>query len=101
MPAIPQSVQTEILSRQIIRDEEARNILGKEPTKLWLVAPCVIPALLQVFFGRQVEQYLGVPAMATFFLVLPLAAIVFLMGEVALLRRQVKALHYLQTRGDA
>ena len=101
METMPQSVQTEMLARQLKRDEEARAALATEPTKVWSFALGILPLLLQAFFGRQVEQYLGVPAPAAWFLVLTLAALVFLMGEVAVLRRQVKALHYLQTRGDA
>ena len=101
MPTMSQSVQTEILARQLKRDEEAREALSKEPSKVWSFTLGVLPLLLQAFFGRQVEQYLGVPAPAAWFLVLTLAALVFLMGEVAVLRRQVKALHYLHTRSDA
>ena len=101
MPTMPQSIQTELLARQLKRDEEAREVLAREPSKVWSLTLSVLPLVLQAFFGREVEHYLGVPAPAAWFLVLTLAALVFLMGEVAVLRRQVKALHYLHKRGDA
>ena len=101
MTTTPQSIQTEMLARQLQRDEEARKVLEREPGKIWSVAISVLPLLVQGLFGRQIEQYLGVPAPAAWFFVLTLAALVFLMSEVATLRRQVKALHYLRSRGDA
>lgn len=103
MQTAPQAVEAELMARRLRRDEEATRTLAKEPSRVWSVLLGAAPVVVQMVFGNQIGQYLGVPSSTAWIIVVTLAAVLFLSGEVAVLRSQVKALHYLLRRnaGDA
>lgn len=93
-------VETSLLARQLRRNEEARALLEKEPSRLWPATLASLPLLAQALFPNQVAALVGLPSSATWFVAFTLTYVIFLSGEVAILRRQVKALHQLR-KSDA
>ena len=88
-------IETNLLASQFRKNEDARRILEKEPSRLWPATLASLPLLAQALFPSQVSAMVGLPASSTWFVVFTFTYAIFLSGEVAILRRQVKALHQL------
>jgi hypothetical protein len=103
MQTAPQRLEVELMARRLRRDEEATRALAKEPGRMWSILLGAAPVVVQMLFGKQIEQYLGIPSSAAWLIVVTLATVLYLSWEVSVLRSQVKALHYLLRRnaGDA
>lgn len=87
--------ETSLLAHQLRRDEDARRILEREPSRFWPSVLASIPLLCQAVLPNQMAAWFGLPPAATWFIAFTVTFIIYLSGEVNILRRQVKALHHL------
>jgi hypothetical protein len=71
-------VETSLLARQVRKNEEARLLLEKEPSRLWPAALSSLPLLAQTLFPNQVAALVGLPSSATWFIAFTLTYVIYL-----------------------
>jgi hypothetical protein len=88
-------IESSLLARQLRRNDEARQLLEKQPSRLRPAMLAMFPLLAQTLFPNQVAELVGLPSSGAWFVAFTLTTIIYLSAEVSQLHRQVKALHQL------